>query len=179
MDKDEAQDNNGFKLHGIREVDPDRLALVDFIRGRPPGTIIRYHEIVTFLGKATKDDIRHLLGASTRNMLARDYGVAVETVRLVGWKVLAPSEVPAVIGTHTVSAIHRKSRRAVRLISQTTRGKELSGEAKNELGARLACLGAIQQCSKPKAQERLLTAIKNAGGGMLPLATTLDLFKSK
>lgn len=172
-----AEGNGSRWPGGIRQIDPDRMALTEFIAGHPVGTVVTKVEMAEHMGRrADSPAFVRLLNGSTRRLLLRNHHLAVDTVRGIGWRLLPAGEVARIIGGHARQSIHRRAKGAVKIIAQAVQGAELAGEEKNVLGVQLACLGAIAHCSDDKGQKRLREAVDANKNNMLPISRTLQLY---
>lgn len=155
----------------IQERSIDTQLLVDHLLSIRPEETADYATLSKIIGRDVTASGSPL--HSARRIAEREGRIVFGTIRKVGLKRLADSEI-VTVGRYSLGRIHREAKRGANRLSCADYSK-LSREAQSEHNATAAGLGALFAITGTPAQKKLLHAAE-AATDRLSLQKTLSVF---
>jgi hypothetical protein len=157
------------------QLSADTRFLMQKLRSLQIGDTITYKDLATEIGKPVTGALPAL--ASARRILLRDENMVFDIVRGDGLKRLNDVEI---VGTshRTAKKIKRAAQRGVRTLTAVADFSALPREAQMRHTAAVSVFGVIAEFTKEPNIARV-EKIADGKKGELPIAATLDAFRSK
>ena len=146
--------------------------LIEELRKVEPGGSIPYKQLSDVCGRNVQRDGYCYL-ATARRVLLREHETDFATVPKVGLKRVEPNEA-AGIGAHSITKMHRESKRGLKRLSVTKVG-ELDRMEMTKFNAVASGLGALYLMTETRAVKRLESAVDKTQA-QLGLKDTLAQF---
>ena len=155
------------------ELSIDTQILIGELMKAEVGDVIEYDALSKVLGRNVRTVAAGNL-RSARKIVQRDEEIVFGAIRGIGLKRLG-DEAIACSGESSIKRIHRESIRGRKRLETVRNFAALPAEVQVAHNASMSLLGALQQGTRPRTQQRIETRVREVHD-KLALAQTLALF---
>lgn len=149
--------------------------LIERLRQMEAGEVVNYNEFSDLISQNVQHE-GYAVMKSARDICQRDYQIVTAPVYNVGIKRLTDPETIA-SGADVCTRVRRAAKRGIDRITAVSDFNSLSDADKLRHNATISGLALIRMLTRPRALDRIASAVNTAQTGQLPIARTLELFR--